>query len=300
MKRFGYKFLMCLFIALMVLSLLVAGCGDSDSDDADDGIDTSEAPQIPPVSTFVMDFDDFTDDAESAELAVFSPSGRKSVDAGTFVPADDTQTSYNWNHAAWKVGVWNVIIAVNLVVPVATFVESFNHDPVEQEDGSWVWSYDVTVAGVVYTAELHGEFVGQEVHWDMYITKEGYYEDFNWYSGVSNLPGTEGTWTLRKSPDDPTPWVGIEWHRNVEDGTGDIKYTNIVPDGDENGGYIFYGRTTDEPYDAFYDIYNKGEDRLTEIEWNRDTKEGRVKSPNFGDGDWQYWDSDHKDTEAPS
>ena len=65
---------------------------------------------------------------------------------------------------------------------------------------------------------------------------------------------------------------------------------------EENGGYINYGITNETPYNAFYDIYNKGQDNHTNIEWNRTTKEGRVKdAQHFLDAVWHLWDSNLDD-----
>jgi hypothetical protein len=205
----------------------------------------------------------------------------------------------NWGFAATNVAVWNTIITIGLAVPVAAFLESFKHEPVQHPDGTWAWAYDVTVGGVGHSAELQAIAVDGDIHWTMLVSKDGAYTDFTWFTGVSNLPATEGTWTLNRSPEDLNPFIGIEWHRNPLKETGDITYTNIVPDGPENGGYISYGTTTGTPYDAFYDIYNKGLDNHTEIEWNRTTKEGRVKDPrHFGDDDWRCWDSDLIDVDC--
>ena len=110
--------------------------------------------------------------------------------------------------------------------------------------------------------------------------------------------GTEGTWTLYRDtvtpyvPTNSIPYVGILWHRNTSDGTYDIKYTNIIPNGPENGGYITYGIINQTPYYAFYDIFNKGQVNLTEIKWNRTNKDGRVRdSLHFGDINWHCWDT---------
>ncbi|UCC31100.1 MAG: hypothetical protein JSU86_02250 [Phycisphaerales bacterium] len=250
--------------------------------------DGEEAPEIPPASTFVMDFSDFVDGgASKLALDRTDPTTMQLI------------VRANWGRAALKVGIWNAIITVGLAVPVAAFLESFNHIPEIQTDGSWVWSYEVSVTGVIHTAELHALVVDGNVEWNMFISKEGFYTDFNWFSGLSNLAGTEGTWTLNKDPDDPTAFVGIEWHRNLQDETGDIKYTNIVPDGPENGGYIFHG-ITGEAFDAFYEIFNKGQDNLTNIEWSRTTKEGRIRDPaHFSDEDWRCWDTALLDIECP-
>jgi hypothetical protein len=291
-------------IAATVVALVVSGCAKRDS------TDTSEAPQIPPASTFVIDFGDFESSSSASfflgnagqcvDLLVYSPTEHSSLSPDRFVLIDSPNSSENWQFAALNVGVWNTIITIGLAIPVVSFLESFNHAPVRQPDGSWLWSYEVRVLGIRYTAELYGSLVGSEVHWEMYISKEGFYEDFNWYSGVCTLLVTEGTWTLLKSPEEPYPWIGIEWHRSLTGDTADIKYTNIVPDGPENGGYILYRITTGETYEAFYDIYNKGEDNLVEIEWNRTTKEGRVRNlKHFGDTDWHCWDSNLRDIECP-
>jgi len=242
--------------------------------------DDGQPPDIPPASTFVIDFSDFTEGGAPKEVP-------NRTDPTTM----QVVSHANWGFAALNVGVWNVIITVGLAVPVATFLESFNHVPEQQPDGTWVWSYNVNVGGVIHTAELHALAVDGDIEWNMFVSKEGFYTDFSWFSGVSNLVATQGTWTLNKSPDDPTPFVGIEWHRNPVDETGDIKYTNIVPEDPENGGYIFHG-IVDEVFDAFYEIYNKGQDNLTNIEWSRTTKDGRVKDlAHFGDEDWHCWNT---------
>jgi hypothetical protein len=267
---------LCGLVALMVLMPWFSGCTNVPGG--------GNPPEIPPASTLVMDFDDFTESGEP------KPSGIE-------VRADgDPFMRQNWGWAVTHVAVWNTVITVGLAVPVIAFLESFNHEPERQEDGTWVWAYDVEVVGVPHHAELHAQTVDGDIHWAMFITKEGFYEDFNWFTGVSNLPATEGTWTLFREPDDPSPLIDIDWHRNPVEETADIKYTNVVPDGPENGGFIFYGVTQETPFDAFYEIFNKGQDNTTKIEWNRESKEGRVRDPrHFGDDEWRCWDDELKD-----
>jgi hypothetical protein len=267
--------------------------------------DIEKPPEIPPASTFIIDFDDFLSPKPgSASLGGTEQSFQYVAftlkDSDLFADnlyAPDEQK--NWGFAALNVGFWNTVLFVGLAIPVASFVESFNHSPEQQPDYTWVWSYDVPVEDQLYTAELHGKFIDNGVRWEMYISKEGEYSDFQWYYGESNLPVTEGFWILMKSPSDPTELLRIDWHRDITDGSSDIKYTNIVPGGPENGGYILYEVTTESPYDRFYEIYNKGKDNTTNIEWNSSTMEGRVKdSRHFGDSDWHCWDFDHQDVEC--
>jgi hypothetical protein len=196
--------------------------------------------------------------------------------------------------------VWNTLITLGFAIPVAAFLEAFAHEPVRQPDGAWLWDYNFTV-DVIHLAELYGKVDGDEVVWEMYISREDAYTEFLWFSGRSHLDGSEGTWTINQDPYNPIPMIGVLWHIDSEGGTADIKYTNVVPDGPENGGYIHYGVTSGTPYDAFYDIYNKGKDNHTYIEWNLDLENGRVKDPDhFDDSDWHCWDEFHDDTSCPA
>ena len=83
------------------------------------------------------------------------------------------------------------------------------------------------------------------------------------------------------------------------DNSGSIKYTNIVPNGEENGGYIFFELTSDEDYNAYCEIYKKSQNNTITVKWNRDSKEGRVKDPaHFGDEEWHCWDTNFEDIDC--
>ncbi len=230
-----------------------------------------EAPEIPPESTFKMDFTDFNN-------------SNKSMDT----------TTGNWAHSAANVGIWNLIVTVNMVIPVAAFREAFNHEGEYQEDGSWIWSYTVSN----HTASLHAKLDGDYVLWEMYLTKSGVYSDFLWYTGKSKIDGTSGTWSLNQSPTvNPNGYIDITWNRDVNTGTADIKYTNVISGGAGNGGYIHYGKDPSLALDAYYNIYAIELDNLTEIEWNITDKNGRVKNPNhFNDSEWHCWTTTLEDT----
>ena len=276
----------CLRIAFLTSCVLLAGVllgsGCASSNPSAD-----KAPEIPPVSTFVIDFGDFTDGASSKSIGSIDPTTAQSIPGS------------NWSFAALNVAVWNTVISVTLAIPVAAFVESFNHEPVQHADGSWTWSYDVNVAGVVHSAALTARTSGGNVVWQMLLSKEGEYTDFEWFTGVSNLVGTVGTWTLHLNPGNPTPFIQIAWQRSLTDDVAEIQYTNIVPDGPQNGGYIGFA-VTEDAFDASYDIYNAGADNLTSIEWSRTTRAGRVMDENnFGDTAWRCWDEELQNADCP-
>lgn len=203
----------------------------------------------------------------------------------------------NWSFAALNVGFWNIAGALGLAVPAASFVESFNHDPVQQADKSWVRTYSVTALGSTYTARLVSRYTASGVRWEMYVTKQNSFADFMWYCGESNDSASEGYWLLKDKPADPSDLLRIDWRYNSSAQTADVKYTNVVPNGPENGGYIHCSTTQKAPYNRACDIYNKGKANHTYIEWSSTTREGQVKDVlHFGDSQWHRWDSSLRNT----
>lgn len=282
-------------LLLVVLTLAVApGCGNP-----------SGAPSIPPLETFLIPFEAFTGNQTDSQAFVTELQGQVATlsfpaDGEPSLSLSQTSGQPSWNHAALNVGFWSMAVVVGLAVPVAAFRASFQNIPLRQEDGSWVWSYSVRVGGSVHSAKLHGQFIAEGVRWDMGISKEGEYQDFLWYYGESNLPATEGFWVMKQSPAVPNDLLRIDWSRDISTGAPTIRYTNIVPGGPENGGYIDTQYVPTGTYSYIWDIYNKGQDNHTHIEWSGATGEGRVKDlRHFGDDSWHCWDSDRLDVTCP-
>ena len=264
MKQTYNKKWLYLLLSVAAAVLIVMACKDDSTNSGD------QPPEIPPISTFQMDFTAFPDTADA--------SAKPSL----------LLTYNNWGFAAFNVAVWNAFITLGAAIPVAAYAAALQQTPHQQEDGTWVWAYNV---GDAYSAELHGSIDANGVDWEMYISQTGGYSDFMWYSGHNNLTLTQGSWTLYQTPAEPESLLSIVWHRSTDNSTADIKYTNVEPGGDEYGGYIYYGIDPDSTFDAFYNIYNAGADQLTNIEWNLDTYDGRAKAEyRFEDTLWHCWD----------
>lgn len=263
--------------------LLPSGCDNKTTESEPVVIDTLD---LPPQSSFIMDFGDFG----SSQVSVGGEDQHsKLMGKGYFL------------YSAGNVFVWQTLLAVRLVVPTVAFVNAFNHHPVLQADGWWQWSYNVVAAGYNHTVELKGKIVGDEVQWEMWVSRHGEWEDFLWYTGTHNLTATAGNWTIYKSHDEPTTtFMSIDWLRDPDDETGELTYTILDEFHDLYRCYIYYGSTLADSYDRFYHIFDYGEENLTEIEWNYDTKAGRVKdTAYYHDTTWHCWDSDLEDTDCP-
>jgi hypothetical protein len=197
--------------------------------------------------------------------------------------------------------IWNTVLFVNLAIPVAAFQASFQHQPVKLDDGSWAWNYGFMAQGVQHYASLRFSLNNNLAHWQMYISKEGEYTDFLWFEGEGDLGYSHGVWTVNSNPATPVPYLEIEWNRDPQANTGEIKYTNIYQEDLNNGSYIHYGTMSGEYYDSFYTIFHKNIMNSTEIEWNSQTKIGRVYDLNhFEDEYWHCWDELLEDIECPA
>ncbi len=268
------KFLPVLF--LLGFLVLIVSCESDKSTDPGE-----QPPVIPSQSTMMIDFSEFPDTSSGDGLQ------------------NSVLSKNNWGWAALNVSVWNSVLTLTLSVPVAAFVEAFNHQPVKQSDGSWLWQYSVTVNKALYTARLFGKTITEGVEWKMLLTQEGVYEDFEWFTGFSNLTANEGNWTLNKEPNNPTSFLYIEWKRNSQEGTADVKYSLISPTEPTDDSYIFYGKTNEIPLNRFYQIFKAEDNNLIEIKWNYESKFGWVKdSIYFEDENWHCWDERLNDVEC--
>ena len=263
-----------------LLALLLTGIMINCSKDTTEPQQTP--PSLPPAAAFLMEFDSFP------------------LPDGGVLPEYPLLKGENWTWAATNVLVWNTVLIVNLVVPVTAFQAAFQHQPVKLDDGSWAWNYSFMALGVQHTASLRLSLNNNLAYWKMYISKQDQYTDFLWFEGEGDLGYSHGIWTVNMNPAAPVPYLEIEWNRDPQTETGDIKYTNVYPEDPNNGSYIKYGTMTSDYYDAFYTIFHKNAMNATEIEWNRETKIGRVHDVDyFQNEDWHCWDELQEDVECP-
>lgn len=256
MKTFTSRTLTTFGITAGLFLLMISGCKP----------DYPE-PELPPQSSMITDFGSFSD-------------GNKTVDS----------TSH-FGYSAVNVGIWNVVLFVNLAVPVAAFSESFNHEPKwNNRSGHYIWQWSKVIGLKKYDAELHGVLEGSYVNWEMRLSEKDGFQDFVWFTGVSASNRLGGRWKLNRSPEAPVPYLQIDWSDDFA-GNAWIQYLNVEPGGAENGSYIEYGTDTDPDFDRYYNIYLKSQEKHTNIEWNDATRAGRVQDEvHFGDTLWHCWD----------
>lgn len=265
-------------VPLSVVILFFASC-DSASENVD-------APILPSEASMVMDFDNFNISKTKSD----SDFNTKQAVVG------------NWFYSATVVGVWNTVLYKTLAVPVASYKSALTHQAVYKGNSLWEWKYTVDGFTSQYTARLTGELAGSEVYWKMHISKSGIngFDEYMWFSGVSNTDGKSGYWILNHSADFPENMLRIDWINEGQE-IRNIKYTYVRDLNDDrttdtfNGSYIVYGLQTGD-YDAFYDVhvYDKNKESFVDvaIEWNRTNNNGHVMaSYYFGNDNWHCWNS---------
>jgi hypothetical protein len=243
-------------------------------------------PALPPVATMKIDFSNF---------AVTGKGGIADAGIKGIAVADKS----NWTIAATTAGFWNLILVVNLAIPVTSFALAVDKTPV-YIDNRWVWTYDFNVIGATYKARLTGQVRSSDVKWEMYIAREGIgaFPEILWYEGTSKLDGKSGQWILKHSQQFPEPMLQIDWEITGTE-VGMIKYTYIRDKKDDRStdpfknSYIQYGVTTNI-LDAYYNVHqNTGVVNVFNdifIEWSTTKHNGHIKANNyFQDNLWHCW-----------
>lgn len=267
MKRNRGKFSQSLITFFLAAVFLVTSCSEEGPESP--GV----APTIPPSSSFEMDLNQFPEEGGG------SSGGR-------------TATAYNWSHAAVNVGIWNLVIGVSTIIPVAAFKAAETRTPEFIGNNTWQWTYTFEVDKIQHSAKLQGTLVSDGVNWKMLLSKEGEYTDYEWYSGHSNTEHTEGWWLLNLGPDEARPFIRIDWDRNVNNTEASIKYTSTDPQNPGIGGYIHYGINEQTPFNTYYTIFDNQNDNLIEIKWNQTTHAGTVRNLKFfGDANFRCWNA---------
>lgn len=264
-------------LIITAVVILTAACAkDNQSSQFD------QAPNLPIVESMVMPFG-ILNELDTTKL----------TEEGQ---VENRASFKNWTYAAVHLYVWNTIVISELAIPVATLAEAFNHDP--QVDGEYyVWSYDIEDNNAHYFLQLFAKLADnqEEIEWEMVVDLEGKYSGFTYYTGLTNLDNTSASWTIFGAPQNPFPFLQIDY--NVDDNDATIRYTNVIPGHQDSGNYIEARSTVSGEMNRQYDINKGSADDFLRIRWNEPNHNGQVSEVNnFGDNNWHCWDEKGRDT----
>ncbi len=252
-------------IAFLLFGFLFASCKK----------DLKYPPALPSEETFIFVIDDF-------EL--------KSLQDTTMV---------NWWRAKSIVKNWNLTILENLSVPISSYLKATKtQNPLYQSDNTWLWEYDFYDGEINYSSKLFGTENTDSVIWEMYITKEGEYNDFLWFSGICFNNNNTVLWKIYDNPDNAEELMSINYNKQSSD-VIDIKFTNISPSDAENGSYFLLGKSNTDNFNRYFKSFTKTDDKKLEITWSSEIGYGKISSFDlYQDSNWHCWDESLKDVDC--
>ena len=266
----------------LLLAVLIASLSVSCSEDKDAVAPTQgEAPALPPLASF------------EAYKALQLPE-REGMENGRLAQEYDNAGHAYFNYAGWHTG-----LKLHLALPVVAFRSAFDSEAEYLSDEDrWVWVYNSSINGNQYNVKLYGKKVEKQSVWEMRVSKEGGYQNVVWFEGTAALDGSGGGWTVYAEGDNPREVLSIDWKASTsQEGIPSVQYESLDVQSDLNGTYIEYGTLTDGDFTVFYNIYNAKEDNIIKIEFNNETREGRVSNfAKYEDKAWHCWNGDFIDT----
>jgi hypothetical protein len=234
-------------------------------------------PVLPTNESMVIDFSNFTSLKKSGMTAAQSKGTESSA----------------WQFAATLAGTWNSLISSNIAIPLAAYDSAAKYNAGYVSENLWQWRYDFTFDGEIYSSVLDGQVSTNSVNWKMYLTKNttGGYTDFLWLEGTSETDGSGGQWIFYQSPQSPEQIFQTDWTKSGDVVTG-VKYTYVINDTMKDS-YINFLIDTNSDLDASYNIhFSDGSYSDSDIEWNRITRNGRLKCLDYlQDENWYCWDN---------
>ncbi len=202
-----------------------------------------------------------------------------------------------------ELNVWSTIICDSLIVVKESYCEALKKEnAIYLKENTWLQTFYFELGEADFIGKLYIKTENDSLDIKMYLSKAGEYENFLWFKGYCDINLTAGSWTLLDKPPianyEPQELLLIEWD-NTNKNKYLIKYTNIESDSTVNGNYISYDFVSNNNFTNIYNIYDKELNDSTNIEINKNTREGRVKNfIQFSDEEWHCWNEFFENTEC--
>lgn len=254
-----------LLLVILICSLLLTqGCKKETTTEP-------SKPKLPPTNVFLHAFDNLEIELDSADS--------------------------NFQYAQDKMGEWNSFFTSGLEIPLRAWKEIRDKEPYwEDLESAWIWNAEFNDIDGNYTANLHGwvDEKDKEFKWRMYISYQGFFEDFLWFTGHSRKDSASGYWRIYESYTIDKPYIDITW-RNREKSELDTLIITKESPYDLNAGSMFaigeYENEEDE-VEVFVNITEVKSGDNTYILLNEEQEWGSISAPHyFGDPAVRCWNA---------
>lgn len=202
-------------------------------------------------------------------------------------------TSNNAYIALSGIKEWTSFVSSDLEILKLAYSKALTTNAKNFSNKRWGWKYSVTSDFDEYYVEFNATLNNDKTYsFDMQILNADEIM-FKNLSGIMQLEGSSGRWFVYKSYTENSPCLQIDWSKDPANQKMNVKYSVIDEDSKNYGAYILFGNNQNGDYDVFYDIFDKQNDNLIEIDFSSNTNIGRVRSFNaFQDSLWHCWDEE--------
>ena len=235
-------------------------------------------PELPPAEAMQMAFTLFSG-SQNLGITFTDNAG----DANIETPFS------NFLQASVRAIAIKVILAANTALPATVLASAELIEPELNENGQWEWSYNVDAFNRTIDVRLTGTNEDGQVRWNVYITQsELSIDNLLLFTGLSSRDNSSGSWIYfdPATGSDSTEQISeLMWNY-----AGSDNYTlqlEILTDRNNNLGDILSASQTGSVKQAAYT--NVGDNTQSEVEWDRDTNEGFLISPNYNGGVKACW-----------
>lgn len=277
------KMLPALLLAL-VLAMSVVACSQDDDSPSQPAAE-NEPPALPPS------------DAMEVDLAAFGALG---TDAAKVKEEPSPSDSSNYLVAKGTAIAVSTAVLVGLAPAVVSFAGAFLVAPEQQEDGSFLWSYEAAYEEFVLELELTGKKEGSEAVWALRVSSDDTdppLADFLWYEGRCGIVPVEGYWQFYDptQPDDEVPFVRLDW---IRESAVDREAAFLVnrPGGTAEGDRLAYRQ---DGLAALIEYTDASAATTWDIGWDLETEAGSLLVPYYNRGERACWDGSHLNTTCP-
>jgi len=209
-------------------------------------------------------------------------------------------TGKNYANAAARAATINTAVVSAISLPFGLFNLAKENQPVLQEDGSWLWSYSLTVEYFEIAARLTGIIEGNETQWSMEIDVDNPLlpiKDFVWYTGTSTENNSSGSWQFFDifTPAEHNPTATIDWSVNLLVQKAELDIENVDTRSEYVNDVLKYTATPETVAMAFDDA---SDEEIWDIAWDVDTGAGSLTVPKYNNGEKACWDTDKQDIDC--
>lgn len=256
-------------IFALIATLTLSSCSDNATSAGDN------PPPVPPEQSMAMNFSGF-ESQNNGKLA-------------------RVQAATNFVQAAVRAAVLKGIVDINLAIPRVFLAAAANSEARLNEEGQWEWNYNKTEQGNAYGVRLVATSSGSgTVNWQFYVTNsELGLTNKLFFSGTSNVSGTEGSWTYYNLQNSGSGEAvsKIRWSLDGENNV-DLRLDVLAQQSEYAGDYIEYSFDGTAKTAVHHDA---AENKNITLYWNVNTHAGYLIAPNYNGGDKACWNGNLQD-----